>query len=537
MPDCPSAEQLERFHRGDLSPEAAGEIRAHLQGCEPCRNRTRGHQADLVLLDDLRVVLERESEDATRVLFGPTEARGARFGPYTIQDLLGVGGMSKVYRAVHAETGQIVALKLLKGEHQASEEIRKRFEREAQAMSKLLHPNIVRVFGCHGDHDRIGLAMEVVPGGSLTAWVARYRRQQDAPDPAAVLEVSLQAARGLGAAHAAGLVHRDIKPSNLLLDADGQAKVSDFGVVQALESTTWVTGTGRQIGTPAYMSPEQCKGERATPASDVYSLGVTMFELATGRLPFEVEGDSPFAQMLRHISEPAPDPGRFNPRVPHRFALVILRCLEKSPEDRYPDGHALSAALEEASKPEPERPTPTETRKTGTHISLAQVRRQLEDLPQRSIVAWACRIARRVQQFNPDTRVARAIDLAESVAVSESIAGQPTSTRILAHMQSLRAASLAAADADGDATEAAVAAARAAAATSSTAAARCAADAAADAVFALQNALIACRKGRMSVTTFWRHAQKDFRKLRKANLGAPGTIGLSVPPEFWESQA
>jgi hypothetical protein len=262
-----------------------------------------------------------------------------------------------------------------------------------------------------------------------------------------------------------------------------------------------------------------------------------MFELATGRLPFVVEGDSPFAQMLRHISEPAPDPCRFNPRVSHNFALVILKCLEKAPEDRFPNGDALAAALDKASRPEPEQPTPAATRKAGTHVDLGQVRRQLEDLPQRAIVAWACRVARRVQLLNPDLRVSRAIELAESVAVSDRIAGHPASTRILAHMQSLRAASLAAADADGDASEAAVAAARAAAATSSTAAARCASDAAADAVFALQNALIACRKGKMSVSSFWRDAQKDFRKLRKANLGAPGTIGQSVPPEFWDSPA
>ncbi len=534
---CPTTERLDLFHRGELSPEHAAEIRAHLDHCKPCRDQAGDDNVTLALMDDIRVVVEREADSAAEMLLGPVDGCGVRFGPYVIRDVLGTGGMSKVYRAEHFETGAAVALKLLKGEHQASEEIRKRFEREAQAMARLEHPNIVRVFGCFSDRGRVGLAMEIVPGGSLGEWVAGLREKEEAPDPLRVLEVSLQAARGLGAAHAAGLVHRDIKPSNLLLDENGQAQVSDFGVVQALESTTWVTGTGHRIGTPAYMSPEQCRGERVTPASDVYSLGVTMFELATGRLPFEVDGDSPFAHMLRHISAPAPDPCRFNKRIAHGFALVILRCLEKAPEDRYPNGDALAAALEKASRPNSERHTPTTARKTGTHINLAHVRRQLENLPQRSIVAWACRVARRVQMLNTDARVARAIDLAESVGVSENIAGQPHSTRMLAHMQSLRAASLAAADADGDAGEASLAAARAAAATSSTAAARCAADAAADAVFAVQNALIACSKSKMSVSSMWREVQKDYRKLRQAALGAPGTIGLSVPPDFWDKDS
>ncbi len=533
---CPGEQLLDLYYRGELSPAETAEVRAHLATCEICRDRTLGLAKDESLLADLRVVADRAAEDAAApASFEPGEGRGARFGPYVLQDLLGAGGMSKVYRAVHVETGQVVALKLLRGEYQASDEVRLRFEREAAAMSRLEHPNIVRVFGCCSDHGRVGLAMEVVPGGSLRAWLSHDAGQPNPCDPAKVLEASLQAARGLGAAHAAGLVHRDVKPSNLLLDGEARTKVSDFGVVQALESATWITGTGRQIGTPAYMSPEQCKGERATPASDVYSLGVTMFELATGRLPFDVEGDSPLAHMLRHISEPAPDPCRFNPRISHRFALVILRCLEKAPQDRYADGDVLCTALASAARAEapPDRPTPPH--KHAAHVNLSAVRRQLEELPQRSIVAWACRLARRVQPLNPDTRVARAIELAESAAISDRTGDQPASTRILAHMQGLRGASLAAACADGDASEAAIAAARAAAATSSTAAARCAADAAADAVFALQNALLACRKGKLPLNHFWRQAQHDFRRLRQANLGAPGTIGQPVPVGFWES--
>ncbi len=176
-----------------------------------------------------------------------------------------------------------------------------------------------------------------------------------------------------------------------------------------------------------------------------------------------------------------------------------------------------------------------EARKTGWTINLQSVRQQVENLPQRSIVAWACRLARRVESLNSDSRVRRAIELAEASACCSEGEDQPTSTRILTHMQSLRAASLAAAEADGDATEASAASARAAAAASSAAAARCTADASADAVFALQNAFIACRKGKLPVTTFWRETQKDYRRLNEAKLGAPGTIGQPLPEGFWEA--
>ena len=543
--ECPTDELLERYHNGQVTGDAAETLRAHLAECDRCRRRSQAEQETLNLLDDLRVVIGRGESEAgaqATALLEQRHARGATIGPYEIQDLLGVGGMARVYRAVHKETGKIVALKVLKDEQYASEEIRARFMREAQAMGQFRHPNVVRVYPPEGDTPVTGfagLAMELLTGGTLGGWIRRQRDGGTTPDPAEALNYALQTARGLGAAHAQGLVHRDIKPSNLLLDDQGHVKVSDFGVVQALESTTWVTGTGQHIGTPAYMSPEQCRGERATPASDVYSLGVTMFELATGRLPFVVEGGSPFAQMLKHISEPAPDPARFNSQVPDRFAAVILRCLCKSPQERFPNGDALSVALERASRPEPEpdTSTPSSTKKSPWQINAPIIREQLQELPQRSIVAWACRCARGVQCFNDDPRVEQAIAMAEAVAGAVDEANDsPASSRILIRMQRLRAASLGAAYADGDTAEAPVAAARAAAATSASASARCVADAAADAVFALENALLACRASGRSASAFWRQAQRDFRILRAAGLGAPGTVGQPVPTTIWEGQ-
>jgi len=536
---CPSDEQWERYYQGQLPADQTEALHRHLDSCEQCRQRTCLHEDNLALLDDIRVVVDRTAAEPADEFLGRRYARGARVGPYELQDVLGVGGMAKVFRAVHTETGLVVALKILKGEYQASAEIRARFAREERALAEMQHPNIVRIYppeSREGGDERIWIAMEVLIGGSLADWIARQRRADRRPKPDKLLATSLQAARGLGAAHAQGVVHRDIKPSNLLLDEQGRVKVSDFGVVQALDSTTWVTGTGQHIGTPAYMSPEQCKGERATPASDVYSLGATMFELATGRLPFTVEGGSPFAQMLKHISEPAPDPRDLQPKLPGRLAAVILKCLEKDPQDRFANGDALCAALDEASRPEPvvERPTPIAVAEAGVRVNIPMVRQQLERLPQRSIIAWACRCARRVQRFTKDPRADRAIEMAEAAtAATDQADEQRTSARMLSRMQQLRAASLAAAYADADVGNAAVAAARAAAATSACAAARCVADAAADAVFALESALIAARQGEASVTTCWHDAQKDFRRLYRARLGAPGTIGLPVPPDFW----
>jgi len=589
---CPSEELLERYCRGELSAARADEVRAHLEACTACANQARNQEDSLELLGELRVVVERTGAAAAlETTLVPTD-QSARFGPYQIESLLGVGGMARVYRAVHVETGQAVALKILKPGYEGSPEIQARFSREAETMIRVRHPNILRIIEIRKDEGRTGIVMEFMPGGSLAEWLVRQRQQGSPTDLERVADMALQAARGLGAAHVQGLVHRDIKPSNLLLDADGVVKISDFGVVQALESAAWVTGTGQQIGTPAYMSPEQCRGERATPASDVYSLGVTMFELATGKLPFDVEGGSPFARMLKHISEPPPDPRRVNPDVPERLADVILRCLRKPPGERYANGDAMCLALEQARLPmaEPAGALPQAAVMGGLTINATLVRQQLERLPMRSIVAWACRCARRVQGFNRDPRVDRAIAMAESVAAGADDTGTgPTSSRILARMRTLRTASLAAAYADaplapdsqgsdattaeprrsghrpdlpaashrpkvgsmtrptdaadeptasrdrGLAPAALIAAARAAAAASSSASARCAADAAADAVFALECALVACREGGLPVQSFWREAQKDFRRLYHAKLGAPGTIGEAVPADFWSA--
>ncbi|MCP4591842.1 MAG: serine/threonine protein kinase, partial [bacterium] len=297
MADCATEDQIERFCRGDLNSSDLTRLHEHARSCPACQSRITAAQDTVTMLEDIRTVMDRRQRGPAAALSGTLE--GATFGGYTIGAVLGEGGMARVYRAEHTTTGDPAALKVLKPELMASEDICARFEREARAMTRIAHPNVVTVFECPRDHDTTAIAMELLDGGTLRDWADRRQGAWTRSDFNDVVGFALQAARGLAAAHEIGLVHRDIKPANLLFASDGALKIVDFGVAQALESATWVTGLGHHIGTPAYMSPEQCRGERASKASDIYSLGVTLYELLTAKLPFEVDGGSPFAQMLK----------------------------------------------------------------------------------------------------------------------------------------------------------------------------------------------------------------------------------------------
>ncbi|MFH0980315.1 MAG: serine/threonine-protein kinase [Planctomycetota bacterium] len=531
MPNCPSDAQLEQYSHGDLPSEAAAALQEHAQTCPTCKARFAALTDTVTLLEDLRAVLERRQRGLAAARPGALE--GTCFGEYEVGPLLGEGGMARVYQATRAATGTVAALKVLKQELLASEDICARFEREARAMTQIHHPNVVTVFDCPHDRNTTAIAMELLDGGSLRDWIDRQRAQPGRPDTEQVVRYALQAARGLAAAHALGVVHRDIKPSNLLFSHDGTLKIVDFGVAQALESATWVTGLGHHIGTPAYMSPEQCRGERASQASDVYSLGVTLYELLTGRLPFAVEGGSPFAQMLKHLSELPADLRTHHPEVPDWLAEIVMRCLRKDPAERFRDGAALAQALVEGPQQvRAAEPAREEVQRTW-HVDFEAIREQLRRLPQRAIVAWACRRARRVQHLNADPRVERAIAMAEAVAQG---ADESRSTgRALQRVRQLRAASLKAAytePAEGE-TQAASKAALAAAATSACAAARSVDDAAADAAFVAECAVTALRAAGDTARPFWKGARRDYEALLGAQFGREGTIGDPVPKSFW----
>ena len=261
---------------------------------------------------------------------------------YRLDARIATGGMGEVWRGTDTALGRQVAVKLLKSEYADDASFRARFETEARHAASLHHPNIAAVYDVGeapvadgSGVQRPFLVMELVDGQPLSALL----RPGSPMDPVAVRELLAQAADGLAAAHAAGIVHRDVKPANLLVTPDRRVKITDFGIARAAEGVG-LTQTGEVMGTPQYLSPEQARGQSATPASDVYSLGVVAFECLAGRRPFAA--DTAVATALAHLREPVPDlPGS----VPADLAAVVRRSLAKLPQDRFADGAALAAAL------------------------------------------------------------------------------------------------------------------------------------------------------------------------------------------------
>ena len=258
------------------------------------------------------------------------------FGPYRITRKLGSGGCGVVYLARRETGGQEVALKLLEGPFEPAEEAR--FGREVDALARLSHPHVVKVYEC-GAEPRPWLAMEFVRGGTLADELARSGRLLV---PAA-LEVGIAVAEAAGAAHAAGILHRDIKPANVLLRRDGTPLLSDFGLARSVDPQRGLTRTGEVIGSPGYLAPEQCGGDRPhSPATDVYGVGALLYACLSGEPPFR----GALFDVLRRVLEEPPPPLRSRaPEVDPGLAEIVTRCLAKDPEERYPDGASLAREL------------------------------------------------------------------------------------------------------------------------------------------------------------------------------------------------
>jgi serine/threonine protein kinase len=258
---------------------------------------------------------------------------------YDVVRPLGSGGMGEVFLARDRVLGRDVALKVLRKQFAGDEEFAERFKREAMSAASLTHPNIVQVYD-RGETEEGSsyIAMEYVPGGTLKERISG-EGPLEAADAAAL---GAQVAEALGAAHERGMVHRDIKPQNVLLTASGRAKVADFGIARAGSSAT-ISRTGSVMGTAGYMSPEQALAKSATPKSDLYSLGVVLYEALTGELPFTA--DNPIAVSMKHVNEPLQPPVDLNPRIPRGMNALVTKLLAKEPEDRYADADKLAKDL------------------------------------------------------------------------------------------------------------------------------------------------------------------------------------------------
>jgi eukaryotic-like serine/threonine-protein kinase len=248
---------------------------------------------------------------------------------YELRGLVGSGGMADVFVAHDEILDRDVALKLLKDHYAKNEEFIERFRREARSAASLSHPHIVPVFdwGETGD-GMYYIAMEYLPGGTLKDRIM----SRGALPPRTAAAVALQIAEALRAAHEQGMIHRDIKPRNILITDSGHVKVADFGIARAAEATT-ISDLGDILGSAKYMSPEQAMGEPVGPASDLYSLGVVLYEMLTGRVPFEVE--TPADVPAKHAGDPPPHPREINPMIPGGTDALIMRLLATDPKDRY----------------------------------------------------------------------------------------------------------------------------------------------------------------------------------------------------------
>ncbi len=257
---------------------------------------------------------------------------------YSLGDLLGIGGTAEVYLAHDEILGRDVALKILRSQHAENEEFVKLFRREARSAAALNHPNVVPVYYWGRSEDgRYYMTMEYVSGGTLKDRVGGPLH------PSTVTALGLQVADALRFAHEHGVIHRDVKPHNILLTKEGEAKVADFGIARAASATT-TSESSPFMGTAGYLSPEQAKGESVGPASDLYSLGVVLYEMLAGELPYSAE--DPVALAMKHVHELPRSPREANPEVPKDLAALTLKLLAKRPEDRYPNASTLAEDLE-----------------------------------------------------------------------------------------------------------------------------------------------------------------------------------------------
>jgi len=265
-------------------------------------------------------------------------------GRYRLLERIGSGGMAAVYRAQDLRLGRFVAVKMLHESLTSDENFLRNFQQEAHAAANLTHPNIVTVHDIGQDGHRHYIVMEFIDGQTLKQLVRHQNQKENLLPINRTLDLVIQTCNGLGYAHRANLVHCDMKPQNILVARDDRTKVADFGIARAISEASQQLGDSQVWGTPQYFSPEQAAGEPPTPASDVYGIGVIMFEMLTGHLPFMA--DTPTALALKHLQEPPPSIIESNPTVPRQLDQIVQKLLAKEPTARYRTAGQLGRVLQ-----------------------------------------------------------------------------------------------------------------------------------------------------------------------------------------------
>ncbi len=284
---------------------------------------------------------------------------------YQIVEVLGEGGMGKVYKAIDKQLNEEVALKLIKPEIASDKKTVKRFSNELKLSRKISHRNVGRMYELMEDKGALFISMEYVPGQDLKGLI----RQTGRLAIGTTISIAKQVCEGLAEAHRLGVIHRDLKSSNIMIDKRGNARIMDFGIARSLSGKS-ITRAGAMIGTPEYMSPEQTEAEELDQRSDIYSLGVILYEMVTGQLPFE--GETPLSVAMKHKAETPTDPRELNPQVPGDLSRLILKCLEKDKENRYQDAGELRSELDniEMGIPTMERVVPGKKPLTSKEITV-----------------------------------------------------------------------------------------------------------------------------------------------------------------------
>jgi serine/threonine protein kinase/Flp pilus assembly protein TadD len=297
----------------------------------------------------------------TETLEAPREelTRGATFASrYEIIEELGKGGMGRVYRVEDTKLKQEVALKLIKPEVARDKKTIERFRNELKTARMIAHKNVCRMFDLGEAGGAYFITMEYVRGEDLKSFIRRSEKLTVGK----AVSLAKQVCDGLAEAHSLGVIHRDLKPGNIMIDGDGNARIMDFGIARSL-GEKGITGAGMMIGTPEYMSPEQVEGKEVDQRSDIYSLGIILYEMLTGRVPFE--GDSPFTIGMKHKGEIPKDPKELNAQISEDLSRMILRCLEKDKDKRYQSAGEIRSGLEDI-----ERGIPTTERATIKRMPL-----------------------------------------------------------------------------------------------------------------------------------------------------------------------